>query len=496
MYRLFLSVILTAVGLTAGATRFPQAILSGDYPDPTILRDGGDYYMTHSPFHYTPGFLIWHSTDLKNWEPVCRALPEFDGSAMAPDLIKHEGRFYLYYPSADTNWVTWADDIRGPWSTPMDLKVTGIDPGHVVGKDGKRYLFFNEGEVIELAPDGLSTIGEKRKVYDGWKYPREWDTEGMYLESPKLTYHDGYYYLTSAEGGTAGPATSHLVASARSRNIEGPWENSPYNPIVHTYSRDDEWWSKGHGTIIDDTDGNWWVVYHAYPAGSHTLGRWTLIEPLKWTTDGWFYAVPEADYPQGNGTVKNGMDLSDDFSGDTLGLQWTLWGENDKDNILFTGSSIKVKGKGESPEKGRLMLVTPGDKDYNVEAEITVGKNSEAGLLLYYNDKAYAGLTYDGSAFTLYKGFDNKKRIPANIGSHFYVRLHNSGDIVSVFLSKDGDEWKKVASGIDVGDFHHNNYKGFYALRPALTVIGDGESEVHSFKYSPLANSVSITSKK
>ena len=113
------------------AEQFPQAILPGDYPDPSIVRDGKDFYMTHSPFHYTPGFLIWHSTDLRNWEPICRALPEFDGSAMAPDLVIYKGRYYIYYPSDGTNWVTWADDIHGPWSKPVDLKISGIDPGHI-----------------------------------------------------------------------------------------------------------------------------------------------------------------------------------------------------------------------------------------------------------------------------------------------------------------------------------------------------------------------------
>ena len=27
-----------------------------------------------------------------------------------------------------------------------------------------------------------------------------------------------------------------MVVSARSKSVTGPWENSPYNPIVHTYS--------------------------------------------------------------------------------------------------------------------------------------------------------------------------------------------------------------------------------------------------------------------
>ena len=37
------------------AQKFPKVILSGDYPDPSIMRDGKDYYMTHSPFYYMPG---------------------------------------------------------------------------------------------------------------------------------------------------------------------------------------------------------------------------------------------------------------------------------------------------------------------------------------------------------------------------------------------------------------------------------------------------------
>lgn len=218
------------------AKDFPKVILAGDYPDPSILRDGKDYYMTHSPFYYAPGFLIWHSQDLEHWEPVCRAMAQWEGSAMAPDLVKYNNRYYIYYPAAGTNWVIWADDIRGPWSEPVDLKVKGIDPGHVADAEGKRYLYLSEGKVVQLSDDGLSTVGEVKKVYDGWPYPRNWRTEGMYLESPKLNYHNGYYYLTSAEGGTAGPGTSHMVVTARSKSVLGPWENSPFNPLVHTYS--------------------------------------------------------------------------------------------------------------------------------------------------------------------------------------------------------------------------------------------------------------------
>ena len=219
MMRLLLSLLLLLSFLQINAQTYPKVILLGDYPDPSIMRDGKDYYMTHSPFYYAPGFLIWHSQDLMNWEPLCRVMPQYEGSAMAPDLLKYKDTYYIYYPAAGTNWVMWAKDIRGPWSLPVDLKVGGIDPGHVVDREGNRYLYVDKGEVIRLTEDGLATVGEKKKVYDGWKYPDHWDTECMCLESPKLNEHNGYYYLTSAQGGTAGPATSHMVVSARSKSV-------------------------------------------------------------------------------------------------------------------------------------------------------------------------------------------------------------------------------------------------------------------------------------
>ena len=31
---------------------YVNPVLAGDYPDPSIVRDGEDYYMTHSSFDY------------------------------------------------------------------------------------------------------------------------------------------------------------------------------------------------------------------------------------------------------------------------------------------------------------------------------------------------------------------------------------------------------------------------------------------------------------
>ena len=482
--KLILSLLFLCLATTGRAQTFPRLLLGGDYPDPSIIREGKDFYMTNSSFNYAPGLLVWHSTDLVNWTPIARALHALDGSVYAPDLVKYKGRYYIYYPAAGANYVVYADNIRGPWSQPVKLDLTGIDPGHVVGEDGKRYLYVDKGAIAPLSDDGLKVTGPKKTVYEGWQFPKEWKTEGngdMFLEGPKLLHKDGYYYMVSAEGGTAGPATSHMVA--RSKSVFGPWENSPYNPLVHTYSASDPWWSKGHGTLIDDAEGNWWVVYHAYAQGYHTLGRQTLIDPVEWTADGWVKLRHDARPLPAQAPEKHGLELSDDFTGKQLGLQWTFWKEYAPESLSFGKDGMSVKAKGKTPADGRLLMVTATDKNYELTTEIALGKGNTGGLLLFYDEKAYAGVASDGKTFTIYRNGEKTETMPSDYHKHFHLRLLNRANRVTLSASKDGKSWKELATDIDVSGLHHNNYGGFYALRPALLSAGKGRTTFRNFTY-------------
>ena len=53
-----------------GDGTYVNPVFAGDHPDPAILRDGDDYYLTFSSFESTPGLIIWHSRDLLNWKPL------------------------------------------------------------------------------------------------------------------------------------------------------------------------------------------------------------------------------------------------------------------------------------------------------------------------------------------------------------------------------------------------------------------------------------------
>ncbi len=128
-----------------GDGRFLNPIMAGDHPDPAILRHGDDFYMTFSSFDAYPGLVIWHSRDLVNWQPLGASLRTPIGSVWGPDFVRHGGRYYIYIPARTRDYrsiyVIHAEDVRGPWSEPIDLRLPAhIDPGHIVGEDGRRKL--------------------------------------------------------------------------------------------------------------------------------------------------------------------------------------------------------------------------------------------------------------------------------------------------------------------------------------------------------------------
>jgi len=479
-----------------GDGTFLNPIMAGDHPDPSILKDGDDYYMTFSSFDAYPGLVIWHSRDLVTWQPIGPTLFKNVGAVWAPDLVKHKGRYYIYFPGIApyrSNYVIWADNIRGPWSAPIDLKLTRIDPGHAVGPDGKRYLFLSAGELVQLSDDGLSTIGAPTKIYDGWKYPKEWVVETFAQEGPKILKRGDYYYMVLAEGGTAGPPTGHMIVAARSKAIEGPWENSPYNPVLRTQSRDERWWSKGHGTLVEDRAGTWWMVYHAYENGFYTLGRQTLLEPIEWTSDGWFRmagADPASPIARPAGERgPHGFAFSDDFSKPRMGVQWSFYAgdDGDRERYRYEKNALVLKAKGTGPADSSPLWFVNGDHAYEMEVEVDADPDASAGLLVFYSRKLYAGLGVSARNLRLHLyGMDRTSAKPPHLGQHVWLRLRNDRHIVTLDYSADGKTWERYDRAIEVSGYHHNVAYDFLSLRPALYASGSGEVRFRNFKYRAL----------
>jgi beta-xylosidase len=473
-------------------------IFPGDHPDPSVLKDGDDYYVTFSSFDAYPGLVVWHSRDLVNWQPIGPALSRNVGSVWAPDLVKHGGRYYIYFPgrtaNGRSNYVVWADRISGPWSEPIDLKLPYIDPGHAVGEDGKRYLFLSGGRYVPLTDDGLSTTGEVKHAYEGWRYPDDWVVEGFAQEGPKILMHGEYFHMILAEGGTAGPPSGHMIVSARSQSIHGPWENSPYNPIARTLSAEERWWSKGHGTLVEGPDGRWYVVYHAYENAFMTLGRQTLLEPVSWTADGWVKlagvdpARPIRKPADGHGAA-HGVAFSGGFEVGRMGTQWSFYegGEKDAARYRIEDGALTMKGKGASPADASPLWFVAGDPAYEIEVEVETDGKAAAGLLVFYSRRLYGGLGFDDESLILHRyGLDRRGQKPKELGRRVFLRLVNDRHLVSLYYSADGQAWTRYYTRMDVSGYHHNTAYDFLSLRPALYVAGDGEARFRGFRYRAL----------
>lgn len=57
---------------------YSNPIVTGFFPDPSIIRVGEDYYMANSTFEYFPAVVISHSKDLVNWEIIGHAITRND----------------------------------------------------------------------------------------------------------------------------------------------------------------------------------------------------------------------------------------------------------------------------------------------------------------------------------------------------------------------------------------------------------------------------------
>ena len=406
-------------------------------------------------------------------------------------MVKYKNKYDIYFPANNKNYVVTADSISGPWSDPIDLKIGNIDPGHVTDAQGKLYLYFSSGGYVPLSDDGLSVVGELKHVYDGWPIPREWTIECFCLEGPKLVKRGAYYYLTVAEGGTAGPATSHMVISARSKSPLGPWENSPFNPILRTKNNSERWWSKGHATLFEDATGKWWIVFHGYENSHYNMGRQTLLQPVEWTEDGW-YKIPDGmrtDEPirRPAGIISNtAFSLNDNFDGKALKPQWKFYGEYDTARFCVADNSVTIKAKGRSVAECSPLLCIPSDHSYIVQVELSVEGNATGGLVLFYNSNAHSGILADKENILAdLRGwqFPTEKGVKKTL---VFLRLRNIDNTVDMFYSIDGEKWNKIENSVEVSSLHHNVLGGFLSLRLGLCSIGEGKVRFKNFMYTPI----------
>ncbi len=458
---------------------YHNPVQRGFFPDPSVIRVDKDYYMVNSSFQYFPAIPISHSRDMVHWHIIGHAItnPEWldishikdSHGIWAPDIEYVDNRFYIYATlrlnadgKRDNNvmrrqLVMVSDKAEGPYSKPVCLEVDDIDPSLFVDDDGKRYMVIaRAARLVPLRDDGMSVEGDAVTVWGG--------TGERCSEGPHIIKKDGYYYAMVAEGGTG---YGHGINVARSKELYGPYEESPYNPVMRQKDPEAALQRAGHGKLVQDTNGQWWCYYLCgRPNGGKytTVGRETALDPVRWTNDGWF-VINEG---KGPGTEQTAPDLPeclydrnlfDDFDKDSLDLEWEFVRNPDNGSWSLTerpgyfriwtrdGQLNEIRAK-------NTLLRREQELSYIAETKVEFYPDrdgEQAGLTCYYSTATYVrcAVCYEGGRkIQLVINRNHGEELVAQIDDvpvmPVFIRVVTDHLIRTFYYSPDGQDWKTV----------------------------------------------------
>ena len=404
-------------------------ILPGFNADPSILRVGEDYYIATSTFEWWPGVQIHHSKDLANWDLITRPLTrksqvdlrgDPDSCGIWAPCLTHDGdKFWLVYTDVKRkdgsfkdahNYIIHAPAIEGPWSDPVYANSSGFDPSLFHDDDGRKWFVnmmwdhrrrpqtFAGIMLQEFDPKAGKLVGPRKNIFEG--------SELGLVEGPHLYKRNGWYYLLTAEGGTA---YSHACTLSRSKDIWGGYENHPQTHIIT--SKDHPFAAlqrAGHGDIVDTPDGRTYIVHlSGRPVTQEkrcVLGRETAIQEAYWAEDDWLYVkngpVPSlhVDVPGTRDDTAYWSEKVYDFKdGLHKDFQWLRTPEPER--IFSTeGGKLTLYGRESIGSWFEQALVARRQTHFSYDAETTIEFSPEderqfAGLTAYYSRYNFFYLT-------------------------------------------------------------------------------------------------------
>ncbi|KAL4805203.1 glycosyl hydrolases family 43-domain-containing protein [Aspergillus unguis] len=407
-------------------------ILPGFNADPSILRVGGDYYIATSTFEWYPGVQIHHSTDLANWTLITRPLTRKaqldlrgapDSCGVWAPCLSHDGeKFWLVYTYVTRkdgsfkdahNYIVTAPEITGSWSDPVHVNSSGFDPSLFHDEDGKKYFVnmlwdhrrrpraFAGIACQEFDPATMQLVGPRENIFKG--------TELDLVEGPHVYRRNGWYYLLTAEGGTA---YEHACTFARSQSIWGPYETHPDTHIVTAKDAPFAPLQRaGHGDIVDTPDGRTYLVHlMGRPVGQNrrcVLGRETSIQEAYWEKD-WLY-IKNGPVPSLHVDVP-GVQVDDEYWSEQkytfeslhIDFQWLRTPEPER--ILSVKDGIlTLFGRESIGSWFEQALVARRQTHFSYDAETVIDfsptdERQFAGLVAYYSRYNFFYLTVTADA--------------------------------------------------------------------------------------------------
>lgn len=390
-------------------------ILSGFYPDPSIVQVGKDYYLVTSTFSYFPGIPVFHSRDLVNWTQIGNVIDRpgqldfknlgLSRGVFAPAISYHDGTFYLLNTCVDCggNFVVTAKNPAGPWSDPVWLpEMGGIDPSLFFDDDGRAFIVNNDAPigkplyeghralwVQEFDADELKLIGPRKMIVDGGV---DISKKPIWIEGPHFLRRNGQLYLIAAEGGTA---LQHSQVVFKSESVFGPFTPYEKNPILTQRHLDPERQhpvtSVGHADFVQDAEGNWWATFlgvRPYAGDFYNTGRETFLMPVRWENnwpviargdDKVPYSAPRPTLPaqpQPAIPTSGNFTLREEFDSEALDRYWLFLRQPQGDpwyDLDSNPGALTVRARSEGlGDHGRPSFIARRQQHLHAEASTTM----------------------------------------------------------------------------------------------------------------------------
>ncbi|WP_207514989.1 glycoside hydrolase family 43 protein [Longitalea luteola] len=403
--RLFLSLIIFLFIFSGNAQ---QLVLPGDHPDPSVVRIGDAYWAVGTTSNWFPAFPLYRSADLVNWKPaghVFTTVPAWaDYYMWAPEITYDNGKVYLYYTAhkKDGNLciaAAVADKPEGPYrdlGPLMCQEVGSIDAFPMRDEDGKLYVIWKEdGNSVgkptpiwaaEIKEDRTALVGEKKELF---RADVAWE-KGL-VEGVSIIKKNDYYYAFYAAAACCGKTCTYGTGIARAKNLLGPWEKYPGNPVL---ADDTDWKCPGHGTPVEK-DGKYYFLYHAYSTNTGAYGgRQGLLNEFQFTPDGWLRFLNGTNY----GKTTKPEKIVDDFSDQQLSGNWH-WSIFQKVQYQIEKNTLKLAAL--SSNSGAYIGQSVLAANYSAEVTVQKRSTSQAGLALIGDDKNILYAVIDSNSIRL-----------------------------------------------------------------------------------------------
>jgi beta-xylosidase len=468
-------------------TAFTNPIIWADAPDLSVTRNGEDFYLISTTMYLMPGAPVMHSKDLVHWEISSYVFNTLNDNSKydllngtvygrgqwASSIRYHKGKYYVLFSPNDEPFKSYFYVTDNPETGKWKLitRTRHFHDASLFFDDDDKVYVFTSNKVFELSPDFKEVIGNPEGAV---AFQKDSSETGL-LEGNQIIKRNGKYYMMMISW-PKGEKRRQVVY--RGDKVTGPYTKKVIledNFLGFSYA--------GQGALIDDKKGNWYSLIFQDRGG---VGRVPILIPVQWEND-WPVLgdngkiLLHGEVPLPPFKPKNNIVESDEFSDNTLKIQWQwnhnpvneAWSLSERkgfmrlktsrvvDNIYAAPNTLTQRMTG--PKSSAVVaLDLRGMKDGDVTGFSAF--NGDSGLLSIIKEGNQKFLTFSTNEVSL----DNKTKAILGVKKEEKKRIPLASDIIYLRIEADFN------LGKDLADFSYStDQKNWIVIEKGYKMIFD-----------------------